>query len=144
MSCVDSAARRLRGTFDGGADAWRRSGAADAELLLANRATLDAFAQECLACGAPYDGALDGRRVSVPDNYPDMVRVAWFGFGLTPSGRYYELYYTADGAPHPCPGMEQYPETDTMFSFRWDEPDGDNGCLAEHIDGNWYYVESWF
>lgn len=112
--------------------------------VLQNRAELDAFAQECLQ-KAPVSGIqYGGHDVCVPEDYPDVVIVSWSAFGLVPSSTYYELHYTADGAPHPAPGMEDYEERAQMFGWWWVQPDGDNSCYVENIDGNWYYVESRF
>lgn len=110
----------------------------------ANRAALDAFAQECLSRGAPYSGTFDGRVAAVPADDPERVIVSWSAFGIAPASKYYELHYFADGDPHPAPGMEHYDELAQMFGWRWVQPNGDNGCYVEHIDGSWYYVESWF
>lgn len=113
--------------------------------VLRNRADLDAFAEECLEKTPPlYDLKYDGHSVSVLEDYPDVVMLYWSGFGIAPSSRYYELYYAADGNPPIYPGMEDYTEVTKMFGWRWEERGGDNGCYVEHIDGNWYYVESWF
>lgn len=78
---------------------------------------------------------------------PDGGDAVWYqvrdgGFGS--ATQYFGYCYTADGDPHPYPGMEEYDEGAAMFGFRWDEPGGDNGCYVEHIDGNFYYYKIWF
>ncbi|MBE7008287.1 MAG: hypothetical protein E7422_03960 [Ruminococcaceae bacterium] len=112
--------------------------------VLQNKIELDAFAQDCLQQTPPVERTYDGRRVTVLEDYPDRVVVSWSAFGIVPASRYYELHYTADGAPHPAPGMENYVELTEMFGWCWVQHDGDNSCYVSHIDGNWYYVESRF
>ena len=74
----------------------------------------------------------------------DSVWYREAGFGLAPSSVEYGYCYTADGDPHPYPGMEDYDETATAAGYRWDEPAGDNGCYVEPIAGDLYYYEVWF
>lgn len=110
--------------------------------VMARKSQLDSYAMQCLSESIPYQGTFDGRGAEIPR--PDILLIHWGAFGLTPSGQYYELLYSADGAPHPYPGMEDYDEYDQMFNWRWVQPDGDNGCIVENIDGNWYYCKAWF
>lgn len=104
------------------------------------RDTLTAQAEQDLTAA---DGAVWTDEVYIPES-GDAVWYRDSGFGLAPSSVEYGYCYTADGDPHPYPGMEHYDEVPVMFGFRWEEPGGDNGCYVEHIDGNLYYYEVWF
>ena len=97
---------------------------------------------------AEYDLAVSDGYTWTADMYiPETGDTVWYreaGFGIAPSSREFGYCYTADGDPHPYPGMENYNEVPVMFGFRWEEPGGDNGCYLEHIAGNLYYYEVWF
>lgn len=112
--------------------------------VLSHKSELDSYAEECLSQPLPYRGSYDGYVTEVFAEHPGILLIHWSAYGLVPSGGYCDLLYATDGAPHPYPGMEDYEEYDQMFNWRWVQPDGDNGCSVENIDGNWYYCKAWF
>ena len=125
----------------GGVRVWQ---AAQKPIILhrvsAHREELTTQAEQDLAAADGY--------VWTADMYiPESCDTVWYreaSFGLAPSSREYGYCCTADGEPHPYPGMENYDAVPAASGSRWEEPGGDNGCCVEPISGNLYYYEVWF
>ena len=128
----------------------RLSGGYEKQAILrrvrADSAKLTALAERALTSGDAEAEKPDWVSHAFVSKRPRLVVYEVGGRGLAPEGKSWGFYYSADGSPHPCPGMEGCDQLPVMFGFRWEEPGarGDNGCYAEHIEGGLYYFEEWW